>query len=271
MEFYFERINGKQFTDTALPVSRAFLFGDGFFTTGIIKYGKIIDLELHLSRLTRSASRLKFSDLNLNILNEKLEYHCKKEERAGFRLTVSRTQTERGYALSKNQTPLYFLQIFNKPSPPKNFAEAFFAKTPISINSLTAGIKHLNRLDNVLAASEIREANQEALMCHNETVICGSRSNLFVKVSDTWVTPIISIAGIEGITRQKVLAYFKKSGIRCLEQIITRKHVLNAEAAFLTNSLVNIWPVDKIGESKLSLDAAIQIQNGFLREYCLEN
>ena len=271
MEFYFERINAQEVADFTLPVNRGFLFGDGFFTTGIIQSGEILDLELHLARITSSAKILRFPELNLDNLKARLKLHATKEHSAGFRLTVSRTQPQRGYAISEAQKTLCFLQFFNRPVSSERYAEIFFAQTPISINPLTAGIKHLNRLDNVLAASEIRHANQEAVMCNHQEVICGSRSNIFVMQKGKWATPCIDKAGIKGIIRRKVMTYFAKHGIDCQEKTITQKELIDSEAAFLTNSLINIWPVNAICQNQLSTDASEEVRIGFTQEYGIEN
>lgn len=254
----------------ANSIDRGKLFGDGFFTTGKISNGKIEFFERHKERLVKSALVLSMPQFSINDLAKQLDDIVQKVERAVFRLTVSRQQVERGYAISSQATISYVLALYPLPiinssakhnQTTNNYCDLIFAKTPISVNPLLAGIKHLNRLDNVLAASEVSAADQESLMFDGEQfVICGSRTNLFLKIQGRWCTPNLNKAGVVGITYQRVLKLMEKQQIACHHREIHRDELIYVESAFVTNSLIGVWPAKALNGIGLSLQPAIFIK-----------
>lgn len=244
-----------------LSLERGTLFGDGFFTTGIVKQGKICFLEEHLTRIKNSALRLKFSNIDCEQLVESINKEIADIKQAVFRLSFIREQKIRGYAISPDQKTKVLLHLSNWQEKPNTLCEVFFAQTPITINPLFAGIKHLNRLDNVFAASECIKPNQEALLCDGEYVISGSRSNCFFYFDHTWHTPLLSQAGIEGITKQRLLTLSQDKQIPIIESHITREQTLQSEAAFVTNSIFGIWPISKIENNLLDTQRCLDLQS----------
>lgn len=230
------------------------MFGDGFFTTGIVENGLLLHPKYHFERLIESARRLKFEAFDVDQLIETLYRQVKEVEHACIRVTVSRIQQARGYGFSKSTPIQVCIQLSQLPDCPAQYCELFFAKTPISSNPILAGLKHLNRLDSVLAAQEIKSMNQESLMCLGEHVISGSRSNIFVFQDGEWLTPGLDRAGIAGITRKRLIESMRNNNIEIRESNITRKQLLKSKAMLLTNSLVGIWPVAKIGNILLDTE-----------------
>ncbi|MDQ7049816.1 MAG: aminodeoxychorismate lyase [Enterobacterales bacterium] len=249
------------------PIDRAALFGDGFFTTGRIIDGKIDALTHHVERIEHSLEGLKFPSANPKSIIDKLQNACTAINHAGFRLSVSRQQVTRGYAIDHQATILVNLQLFDLPKLSPNACELIIADTPVSVNAYLAGIKHLNRLDNVLAASEITKPNQEALMFNDDELICGSRSNIFLKIDSKWLTPLLHNAGIEGITKKRVSALLRTQGIRFESTKIHRQTLYQVEAAFVTNSLIGVWPVEQLVGRTLDLADAKLIQSWFLEQH----
>lgn len=237
-----------------INLDRASLFGDGFFTTGIIVAHEFCHQEWHFERLIKSAQKLQFTDFVLDGIKESILALCNNHQNATIRISISRLQTERGYAISNKAEYRCMIFLSNLIKIPTIPCELIDANTAVSCNKSLAGIKHLNRLDSVLAASEIDCANQEVLMYHDDLVICGSRSNLFVKLNDRWLTPKLELCGVEGITRGRVLDMFKKRQICYRVADIKRSDLENVNAAFVTNSLIGIWPVASINKHKLNFE-----------------
>lgn len=240
---------------------RGALFGDGFFTTGLIENFQLLHVERHQKRLVDSAQQLLFSTFDSDSLFSHLAQIVCQVEKAVVRISVTRSQALRGYAIANSQDCTVTIQLFPWLARPTKNCHAFFAETPPSINPRLAGIKHLNRLDSVLAATEIMSARQEALLCIEESVICGSKSNLFIRVDNSWFTPKLNLAGIEGITKQRLMENMRAEGIIVTEKEITRCEVERAESAFLTNSLLGIWPVSKVEERKLATQFTGRLQS----------
>lgn len=248
-----QKIQSQISQDSPLNNNRGYLFGDGFFTTGVIDKGQLLHQALHVERLIDSAQRLKFKYFDIDDLMAQINQQVKTIDCACIRITVSRQQINRGYAFSDDAPIDVCIQLSDLPNVPEQACELFFAQTPISSNQLLAGLKHLNRLDNVLAAREVSKPNQESLLCLNNFVIGGSRSNLFVLHHKQWKTPLLDYAGVAGITRKRVIQAMKKQLIDVNVQNIGRQELLECEAAFVTNSLLGIWVVSKIMDKSLAI------------------
>ncbi len=235
------------------------LYGDGFFTTGLIDSGEYQHWDYHLERMLFSASRLCYTDFSLEIFRASIEKRVANIDQAAFRISITRCQKTRGYRISNNALILCRLHLFPIKQQQTN-CELIFATTPISVNPYFAGIKHLNRLDNVLAANEIEKDNQEALMFNDDIVISGSKSNLFVFKQGEWHTPVIDKAGVNGITRLRILKMMEEEEIVCRKSHISRGDLDNVEAAFVSNSLIGIWPAQSIQGKMLGIEPSQTIK-----------
>ena len=123
-------------------------------------------------------------------------------------------------------------------------------KTPLGLNPALAGIKHLNRLEQVMARAEWDDTNiAEGLMLDVAGhVIEGTMSNVFCVRQDTLFTPDLTHCGVEGITRERVL---KTAGRNGLEAVVTQlglADIRQADEVFICNSLIGIWPVRRLAE-----------------------
>lgn len=246
---------------TAVPLNRGELFGDGFFTTGLIEAGKVKYLSAHIERIKLSAKRLQFKALDWPEIKRQLTTIAAEKQQAVFRLNVSRLQHQRGYAINTDHEVNIEFMISPWVSLPLEHFHLELSKTPISVNPLLAGLKHLNRLDNVLAASEIKPPIDEVLLCHGDNIVCGSRSNLFVCINQRWLTPSIENCGIEGISKQRLISKAMSQGIDIKTCEIKRQSVEQWQSAFITNSILGLWPVKQIGNKPLDTEIALQLQS----------
>jgi len=108
-----------------------------------------------------------------------------------------------------------------------------------------AGIKHLNRLENVIAASECRDAGlAEGLLEDGQgRVIGGTRSNLFMVQNGGLFTPDLAYCGVDGVQRQRVMAYAGERGLKCSVTNLCVADLQAADEIFLVNSVFGLWPV----------------------------
>jgi 4-amino-4-deoxychorismate lyase len=118
-------------------------------------------------------------------------------------------------------------------------------ETRLSHQPRLAGIKHLNRLENVLAAAEWQNPDvAEGLLCDSEgNVIEGTRSNLFLVRHGELLTPDLSRCGVAGVQRQRVLDWAATRNLPASVGRVTLQDVLDADEVFLTNSVIGLWPV----------------------------
>jgi 4-amino-4-deoxychorismate lyase len=135
----------------------------------------------------------------------------------------------------------------------------------LAIQPRLAGVKHLNRLENVLAAAEWNDPEiAEGLLLDSEShVVEGTRSNLFLVSQGVLVTPKLSRCGVAGVQRGRVLAWALQHGIALQVRDVTLEEVRQADELFLTNSLIGLWPVRELEQRVWSdFPMTTQIRHG---------
>jgi 4-amino-4-deoxychorismate lyase len=122
--------------------------------------------------------------------------------------------------------------------------------TRLGENRQLAGIKHLSRIENVLAAVEATEAGAfEALMLDvSEGVISGAMSNVFVVRGGQVMTPRVDRCGVAGVMRGVVLRECAELGLSAAEGRLTLEDLFSADAVFITNVRLGVVPVRCVGE-----------------------
>ncbi|MCW9014495.1 MAG: aminodeoxychorismate lyase [Gammaproteobacteria bacterium] len=230
---------------------RGLQYGDGLFETIAYKHGRLIYWQEHLARLNAGCQRL-----NLPVIDESqwladLQKLSITNNHHVIKLILTRGVGGRGYKYHAINTTRV-IACYDWPDyPASNFnngVEVRICDTGISVNPSLAGIKHLNRLDNVLARNEWSgDVIAEGLMLDDMAyVIEGTMSNVFGVKDEVLYTPDLSRAGVTGIVRNKVITIAKDQGMVVYETNITRQQLLEMDAVFLTNSLFGVWPVKKL-------------------------
>ena len=127
-------------------------------------------------------------------------------------------------------------------------------KTRISVQPTLSEIKHLNRLEQIIARLEWQsKAISESIMLDsNDNVIEGTMSNFFGVKENVFYTSTIKFAGIEGIMREVILKLLKKNKKKYIIKKITLKEFLKFDEIFMCNSIFGIWPVIKISKKRFS-------------------
>jgi 4-amino-4-deoxychorismate lyase len=244
-----------------LPVSdRGLQYGDGLFETVAVRGSAPCLWRAHLERLFRGARRLGIrcppDDLLLRECRRLTDHHpiCV------LKIILTRGSGGRGYHPPARPRPTRILMRYPWPDHPRVWYEegvdVVFCRTPLGSNPTLAGIKHLNRLEQVLARAEIRDPRiAEGLMCDGEgRVIGGTMSNLFAVAGDRLLTPGLTTSGIAGTVRAEVLRLAGASGLEVVEADLTPAELAAADGMFLTNSLIGVWPVRRMGSYTLGLN-----------------
>jgi 4-amino-4-deoxychorismate lyase len=127
----------------------------------------------------------------------------------------------------------------------------------LGLNPTLAGIKHLGRLEQVLARSEWDEpAIAEGLMLDTEgRVVEGTMTNLFLRNGDRLYTPELGACGTAGVVRGLVMDLAEDAGLTLNVTHLFLKDVFDADAAFLTNSVIGFWPVKRLQDRDLEVPA----------------
>jgi 4-amino-4-deoxychorismate lyase len=236
---------------------RGLHYGDGLFETIACRAGRPRWLEAHLQRLTLGAERLGLQLPDAALLRAELAQLAAGQQRCLLKLIVTRgLATARGYAPTGDEQPTRILSRHAWPeAAPAPFRVAY-SRVPLAENPLLAGIKHLNRLEQVLAQRELAgSALQELLMCTAAgAVVCGSMSNLFLCEEAGLATADLQACGVAGVTRARVLRAAEALGIRVRIGTLTVAEVAAAGGAFLCNVRLGLQPVDWLAGRSVQRD-----------------
>jgi 4-amino-4-deoxychorismate lyase len=123
------------------------------------------------------------------------------------------------------------------------------------LNPELSGIKHLNRLEQVLARAEwIDPGIQEGIMLDmNDHVIGGTMSNLFYIKNEALYTASLALAGVAGVMRGIIMTLSAEHNLPVIEHTFTKDELLSADEIFVSNSIIGIWPINKIEDTRFSV------------------
>ncbi len=247
-------VNGVE-TDYIRADDRGLLYGDGIFETIAVKNSTPLLLSSHLNRLSVSATRLSISGLDLKAVCDDIQQIISKTglTEAIIRITLTRGSGVRGYAsLSSESNIIISISQFPKSIFEKRDlgVDVITSKLRLYKNPNLAGIKHLNRLDQVLIANETAKVNADEAIVLSEHgfVIEGGKSNIFAVIGGVIVTPIIADYGVAGIMRQQVINAAKMAGYNVEERSVKSEELKLAQELFLTNSIIGIWSVKNLDD-----------------------
>lgn len=241
-------ING-ELSDTIAVSDRGLQYGDGLFETLAVYEGVCEFWDRHMQRLSRGCERLRIPAPDLDLLKGEAAKLIEGQARAVLKIIITRGSGEFGYQLPPSPQPTRVLQLSDWRMHPADYADSGvrlrFCHQRLNRNTALAGIKHLNRLEQVLARSEWNEPDiAEGLMLDElGQVIEGTFTNLFLVKDGKLITPRLDHCGVAGILRAVIMDITPSCKVECSEQAVMPEHVLNADELFVTNSLIGIWPV----------------------------
>ena len=234
---------------------RGLHYGDGLFETLALIDGEPQHWSRHLARLTKGALRLGIdppSDAwwrsDLKAARDLLPF----ASRRVAKLLLTRGSGGRGYTPPAAGQSRRIVQLSDWPDWPDEPASrgvgVALCSTPLGRNAALAGLKHLNRLEQVLASAEVAAAGaREGLMFDDrDNLVEGTRTNVFVVVAGELLTPPVDEAGIAGIMRELILEFAAADAMPVSVAHISRAMLETAREVFLCNSLLGVWPVREI-------------------------
>lgn len=237
-----------------LPASdRAIQFGDGCFTTARIVEGKVCLLEAHLQRLRTACEKLFIPFAQWTALENEMTDQAHGVERGVLKVIITRGSGGRGYSAAGCQDPVRILSVSAWPAHYDRWRQEgiTLALSPVRLgrNPQLAGIKHLNRLEQVLIRSHLEQTDaDEALVLDSEgfiTECCAA--NLFWRQGKDVFTPRLDQAGVNGLMRQFCLRQLAHSGFRVVEVQAREVALTDADEIVVCNALMPVVPVRKYG------------------------
>ncbi len=261
----------KAFTDIVDISDRGLAYGDGLFETIAYVNEVLVNWELHWQRLNKGAKRLAISlpkeDLFLEQIHSMIAQDALLEMSSSsdrvIKIIATRGQGGRGYLYPGSQIPTIVITIHGWPERAAADYHCGIAvtvcQTRLAVQPALAGIKHLNRLEQVLGRNEFSgTAYQEGIMLrgsyHSSTyppsmtskIIEGTSSNIFFVNNGHLYTPKIDTCGVQGTIRQAILVLADQMDIIVGEEHYSLHDLMMASEIFLCNSVFGIVPVASI-------------------------
>lgn len=257
------RVNG---IDGAAPPhgDRGLLYGDGLFETVSVRDGRPLRLDRHLARLAHGCAALGIAPPDLH---DEVTAFCAGTARAVLKVIVSRGGGARGYQPDLDAVPNRMLSLHPWPAIPDAWTTAGIAvrwcNTRLAVQPALAGLKHLNRLEQVLARREWDDLDtwQEGIVCDTTgAVVEATQANLFIVLSGVLSTPALTGSGVAGIIRGMLIEAAPTLGIDYRVATLSRMDVASADEAFTCNSVTGILPVRRIGTRSLAAPGALTVR-----------
>lgn len=263
-------INGS-FNGAISPLDRGLAYGDGIFRTLKMVAGLPEQWPAHYQKLVADCSVIGIVCPSPELLMSDFVQLFTPDETAVAKIIITRGDGERGYKPPAITAPMRLVIKSAMPDyPPENFTEGVHlhvCETRLAHQPALAGIKHLNRLENVLARMEWNNANiipaiAEGLMLDmNDHVIECTSANIFARFGDMLITPSLAECGISGITRQRILDLAYTLNLTASIEAVHLTKLLTADEVIISNSIYGAWQVRSIANKnwqKQSLAADIR-------------
>lgn len=234
---------------------RGLAYGDGLFETMRVSAGRAPLDEYHFSRLEFGASCLHLP-LNMPEIRAEISGVAAQLNEGVIKLIVTRGEGKRGYASVEVPRVTRIVQTSSLPIYPPDRAERgvvlYPCETRLAIQPRLAGVKHLNRLEQILARGEWQDdAFGEGLVCdmRGRPIEC-TMSNLFLRGENGWVTPQISDCGVRGVMRDYLVSQLTSAGETVDQRSVTMQELMDSSEMFCCNSVFGVWPIVGLKDRK---------------------
>jgi len=231
---------------------RGLAYGDGVFRTFAAHAGRPLHWQRQYEKLAHDCAVLSLRVPGAPVLEGEVRVACGARSRCTVKIIVTRGPCVRGYAYGRDGDPTRIVIADEAPGYPEAHAEvgvkARLCALRLAHQPALAGVKHLNRLENVMARAEWDDPDiAEGLLCDSGgRVIGGTMTNVFIVTGGSLATPALDQCGVSGVTRDRVIEAAGRLGITCRIAAIPWREVSEAGEVFLVNSLAGVWPVREL-------------------------
>ena len=240
---------------------RGIAYGDGLFETISVVRRDMPLWRYHIERLQTGCETLNIpwsvAD-STNLSKECLEVLRLNAAVDGIiKIIVTRGEGGRGYNPRHSENPSRIVSYFKAPTVPyanhRDGVAVKLCRTTLGRNERLAGIKHLNRLEQVLATGEWQGSGfSEGLMRDGRgAVIEGTKSNLFLVKEGQLITSCLNECGVKGVMRRYILEHSTRLGMKNSKRAISLDDLALAQEVFICNSVTGIWPVIRLSDDAL--------------------
>ncbi len=263
-------INGQLSSNISI-VDRGFNYGDGVFETMALINASIPLWALHRQRLLAACERLKIP-LDIALLSAQLQKFLSvcsscSQHRGVVKLVVTRGSGGRGYEPPLNPVPTicfsFYATDIHLNSQTNTAVELGICQLQLAGQPLLAGIKHLNRLENVLARQEMQQQGLvDGVVCSQSgLVIETTAANVFLVKNDQLITPALSQCGVAGVVRELIKTLCQDTALlppplnslSFHEADVSMAMLLDSDEIFISNSVWGVRPVSRCGSRTWAL------------------
>ncbi|HLF30519.1 MAG TPA: aminodeoxychorismate lyase [Xanthomonadales bacterium] len=242
-------VNGEISTHVSVT-DRGLQYGDGLFETIAVMRGVPRFWQLHMDRLAIGCATLGIETFPQSLLLREVQTVSAGHLECVVKIILTRGPSSRGYT---PPTPAHPSRIVSAHAMPANLERdsmhgvcARICNLRLAIQPVLGGIKHLNRLEQILASAEWNDPSvQEGVLLDPEDhVISAIGGNMFLLSGERLLTPRMDRCGVRGVMRAAILQAFKP---RCEQRRISLDMLPEADEVFICNAVRGIVPVTRIG------------------------
>lgn len=257
-------VNGQAQTTIAVA-DRGLHYGDGLFETIAVRAGIPQLWDRHWWRLSRGCQRLGIEGVNQEELWDEALKVCADVKQGILKLIVTRGEGGRSYRPAPTNKATRIVATYPWPDHPiahwQGGVAVRICTTRLGRNPALAGLKHLNRLEQVLARREWDDPHiTEGLMLDDQGhAISGTMSNLFMVTTGRLVTSQLKECGVEGVMRSLILDAASELAVPWEETVMTLQDLRQASEVFLCNAVIGVWPVRRIEQQPYAIGPVTQL------------
>lgn len=253
---------------TVSSSDRSFFYGDGCFTTIACRNNRIELIDRHLSRLRNDCEKIGIHWQGWDNLEQQLSALANDlSTDQVIKVLISRGEGGRGYAPPMQENPVAYISTHPLPDRQLPMSVALgIAETELIEHPRLAGVKHNNRLIQVLAKQELAQLQSEGsqiddlLLCNaSSEIIEATSANFFYMINNKWYTPYVNSEGVAGVMREYVLEMLNTTGQNVSKKNLSFDALPQVQCAFLTNAVTRVLPVNAIaaGTQRYHLNMAL--------------
>ncbi len=232
-------------------MDRGLAYGDGVFRT-LQHNGYPYCWGMHYHRLEADCNALGIVCPSADTLLDDMERLQGGKQNSVIKIIVTRGESLRSYAVPPLAQPTRIVIKTAMPQYPDSYFQEGVAlhlcETRLARQPRLAGVKHLNRLENVLARMEWTDHQiADGLMIdENGDVIECTSANLFARFGEVMVTPDLSASGVLGVTRERLIQLAPKLDYSVAVKRLRLSELMNADEVLICNSLFGVWQVRQL-------------------------
>lgn len=233
-----------------IPIAdRGLQYGDGLFETMAVFRGQPRFWQAHVDRLSVGCERLRLPMTPQEVLLREVQTVSAGQDDCVVKIMLTRGVSGRGYAPVIPSRANRIVCAYAWPQDPGHLNETGIrtriCDLRLGIQPALAGLKHLNRLEQVMARAEWTDktVHEGILLDHEDYVISAISSNIFLVQGERLLTPRMDRCGVRGVMRGAVLQAFKS---RCEQRRVSLDMLPEADEVFVCNAVRGIFPVTRI-------------------------